>query len=559
MPFQSHSSTETRKQGRYRLILLLLFLFIANPSQAWPRSDFGAIATQHPLATEAGARVLREGGNAVDAAVAAALTLAVVEPYNSGLGGGGMALVWVAKTGKVRALDFRETAPALARPDLYQSPELDPEASQVGPLAIAVPGEIAGLAFLHGALGKASWTSLFTEAIRHAEFGFPPDLELRRRVRDRADCLARDYHSAQVYKGFLADRPVENFAQPNLATSLKALRDAGAGAFYRGPLGRSLVENLRGKGALLDLEDLSAYRAVEREPLHADFPFGRLWGMPPPSSGGVSVLRGMNLLEAFFRREKNPGPEATALELLRVFAALFRDRNAGMGDPDFVKDMPIQDWLKKTDGNTSHLSVMDSEGNAVAMTLTLNLSFGSCVTAGETGILMNDEMDDFATIPGQPNAFGLVESARNAVAPGKRPLSSMSPTLLSKDRKALLAIGSPGGPRIITSVLQTLLRHFFLNESLEASIAADRLHYQVEPPIVYAESDRFFGLIVERLKLGTKLQNRWGNIQAVAYDPKAKRFTALSDPRGQGKALVVEASAPPKLSQPAAESRPTDE
>lgn len=499
----------------------------------------GAIATQHPLATEAAARVLSEGGNAVDAAVAAALTLGVVEPYNSGLGGGGMALVWPAKGKKAQALDFRETAPLAASADMYQNPELGPEASRVGPLAIAVPGQIAGLEFLHRRWGRLPWASLFTEAIRHAENGFGPERTLRERVEDKADCLARDYHSARIYRELLSPKGTGILVQKELAETLKRLRDRGAAEFYQGETGRSLVENLRGKGAILDLADLGAYRAVEREAIAVDFPFGRLWGMPPPSSGGVGVLRGMILLEKFFKKEKAPSPEAWTLALLQTMETIFRERNAGMGDPDFVKDMPIKGWLKKDGGDTSHLSVMDGEGNAVAMTLTINLSFGSCVTAGATGILMNDEMDDFASLPGVPNAFGLVQSEKNAVAPGKRPLSSMSPTLVTKKDRALLALGSPGGPRIITSVLQTLMRRYFLKEDLQASVAGERLHYQVEPPYVVGESDRRFGWILEKFKVGTRLQRPWGNVQAVAYDPKTKRFDAVSDPRGQGKALVL--------------------
>lgn len=500
----------------------------------------GAIATQHPLATEAAARVLSEGGNAVDAAVAAALTLGVVEPYNSGLGGGGLALVWPAKARRAQALDFRETAPLAARADMYQNPELDLEASRLGPLAIAVPGQIAGLEFLHRRWGRLPWASLFAEAIRHAENGFGPEPALRERVREKADCLARDYHSSRVYRELLKPKGTGILVQKELAETLKKLRDRGAAEFYQGQLGRALVENLRGKGAILDLADLGAYRAVEREALAVDFTFGKLWGMPPPSSGGVGVLRGMILLEKFFKKEKSPSPETWTLALLGTMETIFRERNAGMGDPDFVKDMPVKAWLKKDGGDTSHLSVMDGEGNAVAMTLTINLSFGSCVTAGLTGILMNDEMDDFAALPGVPNAFGLVQSEKNAVAPGKRPLSSMSPTLVTKKDRALLALGSPGGPRIITSVLQTLMRRYFLQESLKASVAGERLHYQVEPPYVSGESDRFFGWIVEKFKLGTRLQKPWGNVQAVAYDPKAKRFEAVSDPRGQGKALVLD-------------------
>jgi gamma-glutamyltranspeptidase/glutathione hydrolase len=528
------------KIARFAGILCLLLGFGSSVFAAPPKLG-GAVATQHPLATEAAARVLREGGNAVDGAIAAALTLAVVEPYNSGLGGGGMALVWMGKEGKARALDFRETAPLQAGPDMYQNPDLGPDASRLGPLAIATPGEIAGLELLHRRWGRLSWAGLFTEAIRHAETGFGPEAELSKRVRDKADCLARDYHSAKIYQELLKPKGSGVLVQTDLAEALKKLRDRGAQEFYQGELGKTLVDNLRGKGAWLAQADLVGYRPMEREPLAVDFPFGKIWGMPPPSSGGVGVLRGMILLEAFFKKEKKSSPEAWTLALLQALEIVFRDRNAAMGDPDFVKDMPIKAWLKKGGGNTTHLSVMDGEGNAVAMTLTINLSFGSCVTAGGTGILMNDEMDDFSTLPGRPNAFGLVQSEFNAVAPGKRPLSSMSPTLVTKKRQALLALGSPGGPRIISSVLQTLLRYFFLKESLGKSVAGERLHYQVEPATVFGESDSLFGWIVEKFKVGTKLERPWGNVQAVGYDPKTKRFEAVSDPRGQGKALVLDA------------------
>lgn len=528
-----------------RKSFLILGAFAWLLSASWcaygasPSALSGAIATQHPLASQAALRVLKEGGNAIDAAIAAALTLAVVEPYHSGLGGGGMALVWPAKGGKALALDFRERAPLQAKGDMYQNPILGSDASRFGPLAIATPGEIAGLEWMHRRWGKRPWASLFKEAIQYAEEGFAPDPELRERVRDKAECLVRDYHSFRNYKPLLKGEDPGLWTQKDLANSLKTLRDRGAAEFYQGELGKTLVTNLRGKGAILDSPDLSEYRALERPALSVDFPFGKIWGMPPPSSGGIGVLRGMILLEKFFKANRKPSPEAWTLALLQSMDTIFRERNTAMGDPDFVKNMPIKSWLKKDGGNTTHLSVMDSEGNAVAMTLTINLSFGSCVTAGETGILMNDEMDDFSALPGQANAFGLVQSEKNAVEPGKRPLSSMSPTLVTKKGKALLALGSPGGPRIISSVLQVLMRYYFLKEDLKDSVAGDRLHYQVDPPFVFGESDHSFGFILEKFKIPARLQSRWGNVQATAYDPKTKLFEAVSDPRGQGEALLL--------------------
>ena len=484
-----------------------------------PVPPAGAVATQHPLATEAALRVLRQGGNAIDAALAAALTLAVVEPYNSGLGGGGMALVWYGK--KARAFDFRETAPSRAHARTFLE-AADPEASKVGPLSIAVPGAVAGLEFLHRQAGRIAWASLFDEAIQYAEKGFRPDAELKRRLLVKADCLLRDYHSAQIYRPLLKPENAENWVQADLAQTLKQLREGGAAQFYEGPIGVELISNLQGKGALLQLEDLQTYRALEREPVSANYSFGKIWGMPPPSAGGVGILLGMNFLEARLKKDKDGWSAQGADWMAAAMAEMFRIRNQEMGDPEFNPGLPIKDWVKKR-GNTTHLSVMDGEGNAVALTTTLNLSFGSCVTAGKTGILMNDEMDDFSTRPGEANDFGLLQSDKNKVEPGKRPLSSMSPTLVTKGGHALAALGSPGGPRIMSSVFQVLAQHFFGGETWSKAVTAERLHYQGEPDKLEKES----------------AARSWGNVQAVAYNPKTKTFEAVSDPRGEGLGAVL--------------------
>ncbi|HKX13404.1 MAG TPA: gamma-glutamyltransferase family protein [bacterium] len=512
------------KRWYYSLGCLLVLLFGAGSEPGAfaakkPAPPAGAVATQHPLATEAALRVLRQGGNAIDAALAAALTLAVVEPYNSGLGGGGMALVWSEK--KARAFDFRETAPARAHARTFlEAP--NPEASKVGPLSIAVPGAVAGLELLHRQYGKLPWASLFDEAIQHAEQGFRPDAELRRRLQAKAECLLRDYHSAQVYGPLLKPERVGNWIQADLAQTLKQLRDGGAPPFYQGSIGAELIANLQGKGALLQLEDLQNYRALERKPVSASYSFGKIWGIPPPSAGGIGILMGMNFLEARLKKDKGGWAAQGADWLAAAMAEMFRIRNQELGDPDFNPGMPLKDWLKKG-GNTSHLSVMDGEGKAVALTTTLNLSFGSCVTAGKTGILMNDEMDDFSTRPGEANDFGLVQSEKNKVEAGKRPLSSMSPTLVTKGGHALAALGSPGGPRIMSSVFQVLAWHFFGGETWSKAVAEERLHYQGKPGNLEKET----------------ATSRWGNVQAVAYDPKAKTFQAVSDPRGEGRAAVL--------------------
>ncbi len=507
---------------KYFFKILLFTLCFGHSALAQP---LGAVATQHPLATQAAARVLKEGGNAVDAAVAVALTLSVVEPYNSGLGGGGMALVWNAKTKKVHAIDFRETAPFRASAEMYLQPGIDPKASQIGPLAIAVPGELAGLESIHQRWGNLPWRSLFQEAIQFAEHGFLDPGELMQNVQQRKECLFRDYDSFRIYSPLLTNRSTK-LLQSELAETLKKIRDRGAVEFYQGEVAQKIIGGLTMKGSIFEESDLAQYQVKERKPLHANFSWGKLWGMPLPTSGGTLVLHGMKLLEKSKKKEPENFSKNVEEYFLKTFEKIFKERSK-MGDPDFP-----------TTKNTTHLSVIDSQGNAVSMTLTLNLPFGSCVTAGKTGIMMNNEMDDFTTTPNRPNAFGLVQGDANQIEPGKRPLSSMSPTLVTKKDRVILAIGSPGGPRIITSVLQVLARHFLVGESLEAAIKNPRLHFQGEPKTIFVEND----FMSESLKDGISIKKEkpWGNIQAVEWDVQQDKLHPLSDPRHQGLGAVVE-------------------
>jgi gamma-glutamyltranspeptidase/glutathione hydrolase len=495
----------------------------------------------------------------VDAAVGAALTLAVVEPYNSGLGAGGLALLWDSRNKKAYAFDFREKAPLAATAAMFLQPWIPPDASVAGPLAIAVPGEIHGLASLHRRGGKLPWRELFADAIRYAESGFLPDKGLLTQVENRKECLRRDYDTSQLYQAFWSSEKHPNdtqdptpppWIQPALTQTLKQLAAEGPESFYQGHLGTFLVRDLQGKGALLSEKDLAQYQTVERNPLLAKFPWGQLWGFPLPSSGGISLIRGLQTMEALGKIDKDkaslPDWQTWMVEVLRQ---VFQTRNTEMGDGDFLPSLPVKQWTSKnfakqqakniftkkteetapsplknkTEGHTTHLSVIDGQGNAVAMTLTQNLPFGSCVTSGATGLMMNDQMDDFSTRPGQPNAFGLVQSEANAIAPGKRPLSSMTPTLVTERGRVILVIGSPGGPKIISTLLQVLYRHFFLGEPWTQAMAATRFHFQGIPHEVDAEQDG----------------DTWGNVQAVGFDPKSGGYFAYSDPRGQGQAVVV--------------------
>ncbi|MDX1386012.1 MAG: gamma-glutamyltransferase, partial [bacterium] len=496
-------------------------------------------------------------------------------------GGGGLALLWSSKQKRATALDFRERAPKGAAPKMFRQAGIPPDASKNGPLAIAVPGEVAGLGMLHQKWGQMKWKDLFSDAIQLAKEGFTADSALLDRAGSRKECLSRDYHSWKLFRPLFrppSDLNTEEFhdeeeeaeaqpirwKQPQLAKTLERLRDRGPGDFYTGELAYRMISNLKGKGALLRLSDLRDYQVKERLPLVNRFPFGKVWGFPLPSSGGISVIRGLNTLEALEKKTKKRGP--WLIWMVQVSNQIFATRNAKMGDSDFVGNQPVRNWVSKpfargqaqkilegqamkaaagnstTSGQTTHLSIMDAAGNAIALTLTLNLSFGSCVTAGNTGILMNNEMDDFSTHPGTPNAFGLVQSEANNIEGGKRPLSSMSPTLVTQKSQPVLAIGSPGGPRIITAILQVLYRHYFLRQNLADAIRAPRIHYQGIPNKIFVESK-----VGEKAKAKLKALNiplqtggAWGNVEAVAFDPATGQFSAQSDPRAIGKSLVVQ-------------------
>jgi len=563
-----------------RLSFLILLLAVTSipagrlHAEKSDRKTLGAVATQHPLATDSAARVLRDGGNAVDAAIAAALTLAVVEPYHSGLGGGGMALVWTGDPKKTYAVDFRETAPRAATAGMFAENGFFPNASEEGPFAIGIPGQVSGLFLIHQRWGKLPWAKLFDEAIQYSEQGFEADAELLKRVKGRRECLMRDYHSSRNFQAILqGEVPPIWWVQSDLAASLKKIASGGAREFYQGDLAQQLIIGLKSKGALLNLADLRGYRPLLRAPLFKDYSWGRVWGMPLPSSGGIGVISALNILEELSGDQPERLNREWAPWTVLTLQATFQERNALMGDPDFVPNLPVKKWLSKDEaarvaksilaedgkspvatkdkpmatepsGETSHLSVIDASGNAVSMTLTLNLAFGGCVTAGDTGIIMNDQMDDFTTELGKPNAFGLVQSPANGIAPGKRPLSSMSPTLVTQLDQVRLAIGAPGGPKIISSVLEAMARIFILKQDTADAIAAPRIHYQGAPRPILLEPPglRLYGAQLESLKLPFEESQPWSNVQAVSRFKSDKGLEAFSDPRGIGKALVVESN-----------------
>ncbi len=545
----------------------------AGAAPAAPAVTAGAVATAHPLGTAAGEAMLRAGGNAFDAAVAAALVVGVVNPQSSGLGGGGFA-VYKTADGAPASLDFREMAPSFFAKEMYEDGSKDP---QRGPWSTGIPGEPAGLAALHRAGGRLPWADVVEPARVAAAEGFEVGPDLARALARRADrVLADEGLRADFAPDGVVLKEGETCVRAALGETLAYLQAHGGDAFYRGPLAISVAGFLAGQGTPWTADELAAYTVRERPALTGAYRGHGVHAMGPPSSGGIAIVQMLRFLEATGHHELDPGGAEHVRGLLHGMAHAFADRATYGGDPDFA-DVPVAallaedltgqllertpeagpvplreaGWagitgaskvLLNDDGGTSHLSVLDGEGGAVAMTLTINLDFGSLQADPGTGIVLNDEMDDFAAVTGKPNAFGLVQGEANAPAPGKRPLSSMSPTLVTDaDGRVVLAAGAAGGPRIITATLQTLLHVVDRGMGPEDALAAPRVHHQWLPPKVWAEG----GLAAEaRAALAAEgfafVDSRGLAVaQAVTFDPATGAFAAGADPRAGGSGAVV--------------------
>jgi gamma-glutamyltranspeptidase / glutathione hydrolase len=553
-----------------RPILLLLFLGFLAP--AWARVPLAvgqaAIASAHPLATEAGDEILARGGNAFDAAVAVSAALAVVEPYASGVGGGGFWLLHRDSDGFETMIDGRETAPGAAFRDMYLDKSGKPlaEASLTGPRAAAVPGMPAGLVRL-ARYGRLPLKTTMAPAIRLAERGFTVDERYLRAARETAGRLERFPQAAAIF--LVAGRPPERgfvLRQPALAATLRSIATHGHDGFYRGAVARVLVNSVRAAGGIWTLHDLAAYRALEREPVRFFYGGIRMTTASLPSSGGVTLAQALQILELFDLGALS-APENAHL-VVEALRRAFQDRARYLGDPEFAQP-PLARLVSKAyareraasidparatpsaslEGgpvaargeSTTHFSIVDREGNRVAATLSINTTFGAGFVAGASGVLLNNEMDDFSIAPGVPNAYGLVGSEANAIAPGKRPLSSMSPTFV-EDGRGILAIGTPGGSRIISMVLLAILEYAGSPApDIERLFGAPRFHHQYLPDRVEYEPDGFSAAWVEGLRArGHELQEggrRWGNMQGVFVDKRSGRVSAYNDPRGKAGAL----------------------
>lgn len=525
----------------------------------------GMVSSADAYATKAGLQVLREGGNAVDAAVTVGFTLAVTFPRAGNLGGGGFMLIYMGDTKKAVAIDYREKAPKAASRDMFldDSGNVDTEKSLHSLLAVGVPGTVAGLALALDKYGTITLERALGPAIELAETGFPMDSELRRSlIAARGRMMASDASMKAYFKeGGAPYEEGEVFRQKDLARSLREIAKNGPDAFYRGKIAERIVGYMKAEGGLITSDDLASYRPVIREPVYGTYRGFGIYSMPPPSSGGVHLIQMLNILERFPEGLFGHNTAKTIHILVETMKLAFADRSKYLGDPDF-SDVPVAGLISKdyadelrnklnieratpsekvspgTPGNrregsdTTHFSVIDRHGNAVSNTYTLNFSYGTKLTVPGTGILLNNEMDDFSAKPGVPNAYGLTGGEYNSIEPEKRMLSSMTPTIVTKDGLPYLATGSPGGSRIITAVLQVLLNVIDFDMNIAAATNAVRIHHQWLPDEVVVEKGlnedalRLLGEMGHRVLVGntigcTESIVKTGDFLYGASDPRA--------------------------------------
>ena len=472
----------------------------------------GMVATEQNLASQIGLEILKNGGNAVDAAVAIGFSLAVSLPNAGNIGGGGFMLVHDAKSNKTVALDFREKAPAAATETMYQDEngEIIPRKSWYTHQAIGVPGTVAGLTKALEQWGSLPLAEVMQPAIDLAEQGYEVSPTMAKLLQVEKDNLGKWPTTKAIF--FDGDEPLalgDTLVQKNLAESLKLIAKEGADAFYKGAIAEEIVRDQEAHDGLITKDDLASYEATEREVVRGDYRGYEIVSMPLPSSGGIHIIQILNAMEHLPIKESGVNSAKTISLMAETMKRAYADRSEYLGDSDFV-DVPIQELTSKEyakaiadevlkgeitpaqeikpgdlapyeSDQTTHYSVVDKEGNAVAVTYTLNLNFGSGIVAGETGILMNNEMDDFSAKPGVPNAFGLIGGSANAIEAGKRPLSSMTPTMVLKDGKPWLVTGSPGGARIITTVLQQIVNAIDFGMNPAAATNTPRFHHQWLP------------------------------------------------------------------------------
>ncbi len=547
-------------------LLALMAAILAHASAFAEVLESGAVAAPDRYGAEVAAQILKKGGNAVDAAVATAFTLAVTYPEAGNIGGGGFMMIYI--DGKAYFLDYRETAPRAASRDMYldEQGEVIGNLSMVGARAAGVPGTVMGLWEAHRKFGTLPWGELIAPAVGYARNGFKV---ADKQYQYREDALKLFNGTTNFADYFGRMKPGKTFRQPELAATLQRIADQGPDEFYRGRTAALLVAQMRAGNGLITSQDLQDYQAVWREPLHFDWRGNRLYTAPPPSSGGVALAQLLSIKEA--RAADFKDVQLNSSRYIHLLAEIekrvFADRADYLGDPDF-SDVPVKqlidpvylqqraaginpDAISATEDirpglephQTTHFSIVDADGNAVSNTYTLNWDYGSGVVVKGAGFLLNDEMDDFSAKPGVANAFGVVGGDANAIAPGKRMLSSMSPSVMTRDGKVTLVVGTPGGSRIFTSIFQVLNNLYDYHLPLEEAVAVQRVHHQLLPKdtLYYDSHAPLTGKVADELKaMGYTLEDQgWemGDIQAIRIN--GRQVETAADPRGRGVGKVV--------------------
>ncbi len=535
-------------------------------------AENGMVAAQERIAAEVGRDILAAGGNAIDAGVAVAFALAVTLPRAGNIGGGGFMLVHDAKTGETHAIDYREMAPAGASRDMFLDAEgnADSELSRFSGAASGVPGTVAGMKLVLDQYGSMPWADVIAPSIRLAEEGITVTPDLADSLEAMKERLTKYPSAAKIFykEGGELYRPGDTLVQADLAKTLKTIAAEGPDGFYKGPVAEAIAKSVTEAGGKMTAEDMAAYKAVSREPVRGTYRGYEVVSMPPPSSGGVHLIQILNTLEGYPIGALGQNSSETLHLMAEAMKLAYADRSEYLGDPDFV-DVPVEALMSKEyaadmrdkisatfatpseqikpadlapyeSDQTTHYSIIDKDGNAISNTYTINFSYGSGLVAEGTGVLMNNEMDDFSAKPGVPNAYGLVGGDANAVQAGKRPLSSMTPTIVNKDGQVWLVTGSPGGARIITTVLQVVMNMIDHDMNVAEASAAPRIHHQWLPDQLRIEE----GISVDTQRaLQAKghvlsLEEVMGSTQSVMRDPETGFLLGASDPRRAGAATV---------------------
>jgi gamma-glutamyltranspeptidase / glutathione hydrolase len=539
--------------------LLFIFLLLAPTLVQAAQPEAGMVVAAEPLAAQAGAAMLHKGGNAFDAAAATALALGVVEPGSSGIGGGGFFLLYIAKDNRYVMIDARETSPRAAGfGDVYEK-----QSSIDGVQAAGVPGLVAGIGLLEKRYGRLTFMKTSAPAIRLARNGFVVGPRLGRMIEWRGKVFN------DAAKAVFLKNEGENIRQLGLADTLERLAKRGADDFYTGETALRLVRDIRHAGGLISLRDLAGYHAVERKPVMFDYHGFRFISAALPSSGGMTLAHILGQL-----KEDDLGKLSEADRdhlLIEAMKRAYRDRNRYLGDSDFVPiprdyldparlaglrhgidmhratpslDLQGVGEMHQESHNTTHFSIIDRDGNMVAATLSINYGFGSGYMSPSTGVLLNDEMDDFATRPGEPNVYGLVQGKANGVEPGKRMLSSMTPTFVVGPHRTFI-LGTPGGSRIISMVLEASVGFMLDKGQPQQWVDAPRFHHQFLPDEVQVEPDFPKGLaaaLAKREQHIKRLKRAWGNMQAIVWNRDSGKLTGIADRRGEGQALATSLS-----------------